>query len=166
MSITFQGTPVSISGSFPQVGQSAPRFTLCAADLSDLSLDHLKGQLVVLNIFPSVDTPVCANSVRAFNERAASLSNVTVLCISADLPFAMSRFCGAEGIEGVKTASFFRSPTFTEDYGVNLNEGALSGLATRAVIVLNEDGKVVHSELVSEITDEANYDAAISALGL
>ncbi|WP_249185555.1 MULTISPECIES: thiol peroxidase [unclassified Moritella] len=165
MSITFQGTPVSVSGTFPQVGQVAPSFTLCAADLSELSLDSLKGQQVVLNIFPSIDTPVCATSVRAFNEKAASIDNVTVLCISADLPFATSRFCGAEGIEGVKTASFFRSPTFTEDYGVNLNEGALAGLATRAVIVLNEEGKVVHSELVSEITDEVNYDAAISVLG-
>lgn len=165
MSITFQGTAVSVSGTFPEVGQAAPNFTLCAADLSELRLDNLKGQQVVLNIFPSIDTPVCATSVRAFNDKAAGINNVTVLCISADLPFATSRFCGSEGIEGVQTASFFRSPTFTEDYGVNLNEGALAGLAARAVIVLNEDGKVVHCELVSEITDEANYEAAIAVLG-
>lgn len=165
MSITFQGTPVSVSGTFPQVGQIAPNFTLCAADLSELSLASLKGKKVVLNIFPSIDTPVCAMGVRAFNEKAAGIDNVVVLCISADLPFATSRFCAAEGIEGVKTASFFRSPVFTEDYGVNLNEGALAGLATRAVVVLDEESKVVHSELVSEITDEANYDAALAVLG-
>ncbi|WP_322619566.1 thiol peroxidase [Shewanella sp. YLB-07] len=165
MTVTFQGSPVSLSGTFPQTGQTALDFTLCAADLNDLTLDSLKGQKLVLNIFPSIDTPVCANSVRAFNEKASSLNNVTVLCISADLPFATSRFCGAEGIDGVITASFFRSPSFTEDYGVNLNEGALKGLATRAILVIDEEGTIVHRELVSEITEEPNYEAAIAALG-
>ncbi|AQS37224.1 thiol peroxidase (atypical 2-Cys peroxiredoxin) [Shewanella psychrophila] len=165
MSITFQGSPVSVSGTLPQTRQIAPNFTLCAADLSDITLESLKGQKVVLNIFLSIDTPVCASSVRTFNEKASALDNVTVLCISADLPFATDRFCGAEGIEGVKTASCFRSPSFTEDYGVNLNQGALKGLATRAVLVVNEEGIIVHSELVSEITEEPNYEAAIAALG-
>ncbi|OAN13264.1 lipid hydroperoxide peroxidase [Photobacterium jeanii] len=164
MSITFQGNPVSVSGSFLQVGQKAPDFTLCSAELSDFSLESLKGKKAVLNIFPSIDTPVCAMSVRTFNERASSLDNVTVLCISADLPFATGRFCGAEGLDKVEMASFFRSPSFTEDYGVNLDEGALKGLASRAVIVLNEEGTVLHSELVSEITEEANYEAALASL--
>ncbi|CAH8189253.1 thiol peroxidase [Vibrio aestuarianus] len=164
MSVTFQGNPVSISGLFPNSNQVAANFTLCAEDLSDLTLNDLKGKNVVLNIFPSIDTPVCAASVRAFNEKAASLDNTVVLCVSADLPFATSRFCGAEGIDNVQMASFFREPFFTESYGVNLNEGALKGLSARAVIVINQDGIIKHSELVSEITDEPNYEAAIMAL--
>lgn len=163
--VTFQGNPVSVSGTFPAVGTKAPAFTLCSADLSDVTLSDLKGKKVVLNIFPSIDTPVCADSVRRFNKEAAALENTVVLCVSADLPFATSRFCGAENIENVKTASTFRSPSFTEDYGVNLDAGALKGLATRAVVVIDEEGTVIHSELVAEITNEANYDAAIAALG-
>ncbi|CEO41599.1 thiol peroxidase [Photobacterium kishitanii] len=164
MSVTAEGKKVSISGSFPQSGQQAPEFTLCAADLSDLTLSSLKGKKVVLNIFPSVDTPTCAMSVRAFNKAAADVTNTVVVCISADLPFATSRFCAAEGIENVKTASFFRAPEFTQDYGVNINAGPLKGLAARAVIVINEDGQVIYSELVAEIKDEPNYEAAITAL--
>ncbi|KMV30062.1 thiol peroxidase [Photobacterium swingsii] len=164
MSITFQGNPVSVSGTFPKAGEKAPSFTLCSAELNDFSLESLRGKKVVLNIFPSIDTPVCANSVRIFNEKAVNLENVTVLCISADLPFATGRFCGAEGLDNVETASFFRSSSFTEDYGVNLNDGALKGLATRAVVVINEEGTVLYSELVSEITEEANYDLALESL--
>ncbi|RXJ73343.1 lipid hydroperoxide peroxidase [Veronia nyctiphanis] len=162
--VTFQGNPVSVSGTFPAAGQQAPEFTLCAADLTDLTSENLKGKKVVLNIFPSVDTPVCAASVKAFNEKAASKENTVILCISADLPFATGRFCAAEGIEGVQMASFFRNTEFAEAYGVNLNEGALKGLATRAVVCLNEEGLVVHAERVAEITEEPNYDEALAAL--
>ncbi len=129
MSVTAEGKKVSISGSFPQSGQQAPEFTLCAADLSDLTLSSLKGKKVVLNIFPSVDTPTCAMSVRAFNKAAADVTNTVVVCISADLPFATSRFCAAEGIENVKTASFFRAPEFTQDYGVNINARSFKRLS-------------------------------------
>ena len=164
MSVTAEGKKVSISGVFPQSGQQAPEFTLCGADLSDLTLSSLKGKKVVLNIFPSVDTPTCAMSVRKFNQTAADVDNTIVVCISADLPFAASRFCAAEGLANVKTASFFRAPEFTQDYGVNINAGPLKGLAARAVVVLNEDGQVTYSELVAEIKDEPNYDAAMAAL--
>lgn len=162
--VTFQGSAIKLSGSFPQVGTQAPEFTLCGSDLGDISLSSLKGKNVVLNIFPSIDTPVCALGVKAFNQKAASIDNTVVLCISADLPFATGRFCAAEGIENVQMASFFRSPEFTQAYGVKLAEGALRDLATRAVIVLNEEGTVIHAELVAEITDEPNYDAAIAVL--
>lgn len=162
--LTFHANPVSVSGVFPLVGTKAPDFTLCAVDLADIALSELTTKKIVLNIFPSVDTPVCAQSVRRFNEAASKLDNTLVVCISADLPFAMSRFCGAEGIENVKTLSFFRSPNFTQDYGVNLDEGALKGFAARAVIVIDTNGIVTHSELVSEITDEPNYEAALKAL--
>ncbi len=163
--VTFQGDEVSISGSFPTAGTQAPNFALCGGDLSDVTLADLKGKKVVLNIFPSIDTPVCAASVRRFNESAAAMSNTAVLCVSADLPFAFGRFCEVEGLKNVQAASFFRSPSFTEDYGVNLNAGPLKGLAARAVVILNEEGKVVYSQLVSEITEEPNYDAALAALG-
>ncbi|WP_017093476.1 thiol peroxidase [Vibrio splendidus] len=164
MSITFQGNPVSISGQIPKPNQVAPSFTLCDKDLNDLTLESLKGKNILLNIFPSIDTPVCATSVRTFNEKAANLDSTIVLCISADIPFAMNRFCGAEGIDNVKTASFFREPSFTEDFGVNLNEGALKGFSARAVIVINSEGVVKYSELVPEITTEPNYEAAMAAL--
>ncbi|MEZ9125524.1 thiol peroxidase [Vibrio atlanticus] len=164
MSITFQGNPVAISGLFPKPNQVAPSFTLCDKELNNLTLESLKGKNVLLNIFPSIDTPVCAASVRTFNEKFANLDNTIVLCISADLPFAMNRFCGAEGIDKVTTASFFRESSFTENYGVNLNEGALEGLAARAVIVIGQDGIVKHSELVSEITTEPNYESALAVL--
>ncbi|PKF50943.1 thiol peroxidase [Enterovibrio nigricans] len=163
--VIFQGNAITLAGSFPQVGTQAPEFTLCGADLSDVVLTSLRGKRVVLNIFPSIDTPVCALGVKAFNERAANSQNTVVLCISADLPFATARFCAAEGIENVATASFFRAPEFAELYGVKLAEGPLTGLAARAVIVINEEGLVTHAELVSEITNEPNYDAAMTTLG-
>ena len=149
----------------PAVGSAAPAFSLTGGDLSAVTSDGLAGGRVVLNIFPSVDTPVCAQSVRAFNERAAALEDTTVVCVSADLPFAAGRFCAAEGIENVTTGSTFRNPEFGDDYGVAIAGGALAGLCARAVVVIGADGTVLHSQLVPEITDEPDYDAAIAALG-
>lgn len=162
--ITLGGSPVNTSGEVPAAGSPAPDFSLTGGDLSPISKADLAGQNVVLNIFPSVDTPTCATSVRTFNERAASLENTTVLCVSADLPMAQGRFCGAEGIENVKTASTFRNPEFLETFGVAMSDGKLQGLCARAVVVMNGEGQVVHSELVSEIANEPNYDAALGAL--
>ncbi|MDC5804319.1 thiol peroxidase [Vibrio europaeus] len=162
--VTFQGAAVPVSGSFPAKGSQATALSLTAGDLSELTLDSLKGKKVILNIFPSIDTPVCAQSVRAFNEKAASKDNTVVLCVSADLPFAAARFCELEGIEGVQHASTFRSPEFAQDYGVAISEGALAGLTARAVVCVNEEGLVTHSELVAEITEEPNYDAALASL--
>ena len=158
------GNPVHTVGDLPAVGSSAPAFTLTKANLSELTPADLTGQRVVLNIFPSIDTATCASSVRKFNELAGSLDNTTVVCVSADLPFAQGRFCGAEGLSNVTTASSFRS-TFGSDYGLTLVDGALAGLLARAVVVVDESGTVVHTELVSEIAIEPNYDAAIAALG-
>ena len=160
-----RGNPVNTSGDLPAVGSSAPDFSLTGGDLSPVSSGDFSGQRVVLNIFPSIDTPTCANSVRAFNERAADLDNTTVLCVSADLPFAQGRFCGAEGLENVKTASTFRNPEFMSAYGVGMVDGPLAGLCARAVVVVDASGDVVHSQLVGEIADEPDYDAAIGALG-
>ena len=159
------GNPVNTSGDLPAVGGAAPSFTLTNNDLSSVSSQDLSGQRIVLNIFPSVDTPTCATSVRTFNERASSLDNTTVLCVSSDLPFAQGRFCGAEGIDNVMTVSTFKNPEFMSDYGVGLVDGKLEGLCARAVVVLDEAGNVVHQELVAEIAEEPNYDAAIDALG-
>lgn len=158
------GNAVNTSGDLPAPGSSAPAFALVASDLSTVSSEDLAGQRVVLNIFPSVDTPTCATSVRTFNERAAALDNTTVVCVSADLPFAAKRFCGAEGIENVTTGSTFRG-SFLDDYGVRLVDGPLEGVAARAVVVLDGDGTVLHTELVPEIANEPDYDAAIAALG-
>lgn len=160
-----RGNPVQTSGDLPAVGAQAPEFSLTGGDLGPVSSSDFSGQRVVLNIFPSIDTPTCAASVRTFNERAASMDNTAVLCVSADLPFAHGRFCGAEGIENVKTASTFRSSDFADSYGVGMVDGPLAGLTARAVVVLDTDGTVLHNELVSEIADEPNYDAAISSLG-
>ena len=160
-----RGNPVNTSGELPAVGSAAPAFALTGSDLGPVTTDDLSGQRIVLNIFPSIDTPTCAQSVRTFNERAAGLDNTTVLCVSADLPFAAGRFCGAEGIENVKTASTFRNPEFLQDYGVGMVDGPLSGLCARAVVVLDESGQVAHTQLVGEIADEPDYDAAIAALG-
>lgn len=160
-----RGNPVNTSGDLPAVGSAAPAYSLTGGDLSPVNSGDFAGQRVVLNIFPSVDTPTCANSVRAFNERAASLDNTSVVCVSADLPFAQARFCGAEGLENVKTASTFRSPEFMNDFGVGMVDGPLTGLCARAVVVVDGDGQVVHSQLVPEIADEPDYDAAIAALG-
>ncbi len=160
-----RGNPVNTSGDLPAVGAAAPAFTLTKGDLGALSSADLAGQRVVLNIFPSVDTPTCATSVRTFNERAAGLDNTTVVCVSADLPFAQSRFCGAEGIENVTTGSTFKNPEFLSDYGVGMVDGPLEGLCARAVVVMDGNGNVVHTQLVPEIADEPDYDAAINALG-
>ena len=162
--VTFKGDiKVNISGALPASGTAAPDFTLVKSDLSEISLKDLKGKKVVLNIFPSIDTGVCATSVRKFNKEAAGLSNTVVLGVSADLPFAAGRFCGAEGIENVVTASVFRNPEFAKSYGVLMENGPLKGLLARAVVVINADGTVKYSELVPEITTEPNYAAAIAA---
>ena len=161
--VTLKGNPVEVGGTFLQAGQTAPDFSLVTGDLSEKSLNDFAGKRKVLNIFPSVDTGVCAASVRKFNEKAASLNNAVVLCISQDLPFAQSRFCGAEGIENVVMLSAFRSP-FAEDYGVALASGPLAGLAARSVVVLDENNQVLYSQLVPEITEEPDYDAALAVL--
>jgi len=162
--VTFKGQPVSINGQFPAVGSIVPAFHLVGADLADVSLADYAGKRKVLNIFPSVDTGVCAASVRRFNELAGQLDNAVVLCISADLPFAQARFCGAEGLDKVKMLSLMRGRQFLNDYGVALASGPLAGLAARAVLVLDEGNKVLHAELVGEIGHEPNYDAALEAL--
>ncbi|MCO8126465.1 thiol peroxidase [Acidimicrobiia bacterium EGI L10123] len=161
--ITLGGNAVHTNGELPEQGAKAPAFELIKSDLMPVSSDDLAGQRVVLNIFPSVDTAVCATSVRAFNERAADLDDTTVVCVSADLPFAAARFCGAEGIENVVTGSTFRS-SFLDDYGVRMTDGKLAGVAARAVVVLDGDGTVLHRELVPEIAQEPDYDAAIKVL--
>lgn len=161
--VTFQGSPLETKGSLPEVGQLAPDFTLVKADLGEVTLSELKGKRVILNIFPSVDTGTCATSVRKFNEKASSLDNTQVICVSADLPFAAARFCGAEGIENVVTGSTFRS-SFGDDYGVTFVSAPLAGLMSRSVVVIDTDGKVIHTEQVAETTDEPDYDAAIAAL--
>ena len=163
-SITLGGNPIETSGDLPATGTVAPEFHLAGADLSTISSSDVAGQRVVLNIFPSVDTAVCAMSVRKFNEAAGNLDNTTVLCVSADLPFAQGRFCGAEGIANVQTASSFRT-SFGQDLGVALADGKLAGLLARAVVVLDESGTVTYTELVPEIAQEPDYDAAIAALG-
>jgi thiol peroxidase len=162
-SVTLRGNAFSTNGELPAVGSSAPDFTLTGGDLGDLTLDSLAGHKVILNIFPSIDTPTCAQSVRSFNEKAAAREGTTVVCVSEDLPFAMNRFCGAEGIENVKVASAFRSD-FTDTYGLKLTGGPLRGLAARAVVVLDEAGNVTYTQLVGEIADEPDYDAALAAL--
>lgn len=160
-----RGNPVNTSGDLPAEGSTAPAWSLTKNDLSPISSSDLTGQRVVLNIFPSLDTALCATSVRTFNERAADLDGTTVMCVSADLPFAQARFCGAEGIEHVTTASTFRNPEFLADYGVGMVDGPLAGLCARSVVVVDEDGRVVHTELVPDITQEPDYDAALAALG-
>lgn len=162
----FKGNTIHLDGTFATIGQVAPTVQLVKNDLSTFSLDECKGKYIVMNIFPSIDTGVCATSVRKFNQLAASLPNTVVLCISRDLPFAQGRFCGAEGIENVVVLSDFRDTcTFGKDYGVLMTEGPLAGLLARAVIVVAPDGKVCYAELVPEITSEPNYNEAIKALG-
>ncbi len=158
------GNPVNTIGDLPAVGSSTPSFTLTKADLTDITSADLAGQRVVLNIFPSLDTKTCAMSVRKFNELAASLDNTTVLCVSADLPFAQGRFCGAEGLTNVVTASTFRSD-FGSTYGVQLADSKMAGLMARSVVVLDEGGTVLYTQLVPSIGEEADYDAAVAALG-
>ena len=159
--ITLLGNPINTVGDLPAVGSSAPAFALTGTDLGIVSLAQFNGKPVLLNIFPSVDTPVCASSVRKFNEQA-SARGLTVLCVSKDLPFALSRFCGAEGIENVVSASAFRD-SFGEDYGVTITDGPMAGLLGRAVVVIGADGKVAYTELVPEIAQEPDYDAALAA---
>ena len=162
--VTFKGSPVQTVGELPGIGSDAPDFTLVKQDLSETTLADYSGQKLVLNIFPSIDTGVCALSVKAFNEKAAGLNNASVLCVSVDLPFAHARFCGAEGIEKVETASSFRA-NFGEHYGVTIADGPLAGLLARAVVVIDETGQVIYTELVPEIAQEPDYAAAIVALG-
>lgn len=162
--ITLGGNPIHTNGELPAVGSTAPPFTLTKSDFSPVSSADLDGRAVVLNIFPSIDTAVCATSVRTFNERAAGL-DATILCVSADLPPAAGRFCGAEGIENVSTGSTFKNPEVLDDYGVRITDGKFQGLAARAVVVIGADGKVAYSELVPEIAQEPDYEAAITALG-
>ena len=162
--VTLRGNPVQVEGELPKTGTQAPDFTLTAGDLSDATLATFAGKRKVLNIFPSVDTPTCATSVRTFNAQANELANTVVLCISADLPFAQARFCGSEGLENVKNLSDFRDSDFAVDYGVSIADGPLRGLTARAVVVLDENDNVLHSELVSEIGQEPNYEAALAVL--
>lgn len=162
--IRVKGNPVDTIGDLPAIGSQAPDFTLVKTDLSEVRLRDFAGRRLVLNIFPSVDTPTCAMSVRKFNEQASNTRNTVVLCVSADLPFAMSRFCAAEGIHNVITGSVFRSPEFGRDYGVLMTSGPLAGLLSRVVVVLDENGKVIYTQQVSEIADEPDYEAALAAL--
>jgi|SRR6478672_7060160 len=160
--ITLRGNAINTVGELPAVGSPAPGFTLTGIDLGAVSSDQFQGKAVLLNVFPSIDTPVCATSVRTFNERAAA-GGATVLCVSNDLPFAQKRFCGAEGIENVTTASAFRD-SFGQDYGITITDGPMAGLLGRAVVVIGADGNVAYTELVPEIAQEPDYDAALAAL--
>ncbi|KPI02754.1 thiol peroxidase [Actinobacteria bacterium OK006] len=162
--VRLQGNPVTVSGTFLKSGDRGPAFTLVAKDLSDTSLADFAGKRKVLNIFPSVDTDTCAASVRKFNQVTNELENTVVLCISADLPFAQSRFCGSEGLDNVVTLSTLRGRDFLQAYGVEIANGPLAGLAARAVVVLDADDRVLHSELVGEIAEEPDYDAALKSL--
>lgn len=163
-SITLKGSPVNTFGELPQVGSKAQDFTLVKRDLSETDLVSYAGRNVVLNIFPSIDTPVCAASVRQFNTEASKRENTIVLCISADLPFAHERFCGAEGLENVISLSTFRNQGFGNDYGVVITNGPLMGMMSRAVVIVGADGVVKYTEQVPEITQEPDYDAALKAL--
>ena len=162
--VTLEGNPLHVEGHFPQPGEKAHSFMLADKGLNDVALSHFAGKRKVLSIVPSLDTPTCAASTRVFNEKASSLPNTVVLVISSDLPFAQSRFCGAEGLDNVITLSTLRGRDFHRDYGVLITEHPLTGLTARAVIVLNENDTVLYSQLVPEIADEPDYDAALAAL--
>ncbi len=162
--ITLKGQPIETVGELPAVGSMAPDFLLTSTDLNDMALADFKGRRLVLNIFPSIDTGVCAASVREFNRAAAELANTQVLCISADLPFAHKRFCGAEGIENMMMLSTFRHDVFGSAYGVTMQTGPLRGLMSRAVVIIGQDGRIVYNEQVPEIAQEPNYAAALAAL--
>jgi len=162
--ITFKGETIHTVGTLPAVGSRAPAFTLTDRDLADRSLAEYQGRKIVMNIFPSIDTSVCAMSVRRFNAEAAARPGTVILCISADLPFAASRFCGAEGLDKVVTLSDFRHKEFGADFGVRITDSPLAGLLSRAVLVIDEQGEVVYTEQVPEIGQEPNYDAALGAL--
>lgn len=162
--VTLRGNTVNTSGNLPVVGSKAPEFDLVKQDLSSVKLSDLAGKKVVLNIFPSIDTPTCATSVRKFNEKAAGRDNTVVLCVSKDLPFAAKRFCAAEGISNVITGSSFRDTAFEDAYGVKLIDSALTGLIARSVVVVDETGTVVYTELVPETGSEPDYDAALAKI--
>lgn len=162
--VTLKGNPITTSGSLPAVGSKAPDFTLAKVDLSNVSLKDFAGKKLILNIFPSVDTPTCATSVRKFNVEAAKLADTVVLCVSRDLPFAHKRFCGAEGIDKVHGVSDFRDANFGKAYGLNITSGPIAGLFSRAVVVVDGAGKVVYTEQVPEIANEPDYAKALAAL--
>ncbi len=162
--ITRQGIEIEISGNLPPMGTTAPSFSLAATDLADVGLSDFAGKKVILNIFPSIDTPTCANSVRAFNEQAAAMDNTVVLCISPDLPYAHKRFCEVENIDNVIALSTFRTPEFGRDYGVTMISTQRRGLLARAVVVIDEKGKVIYTELVPELTREPDYQAALRSI--
>lgn len=162
--ITLGGNPVNTNGELPKTGTIAPDFKLVKNDLSEVSLADFTGKKLVLNIFPSVDTTTCAASVRTFNDKASGLENTTVLCISRDLPFAQKRFCGAEGLENVTNLSDFKTGSFGKDYGLEILDGKLAGLHSRAIVVIDENGKVAYTEQVGDIVDEPDYDAALASL--
>jgi thiol peroxidase len=162
--IAFKGNPINTSGSLPQVGDKAPDFTLVNTDLEEVKLSDFKGKTVVLNIFPSLDTGVCAASVRKFNEKAGSKDNTVILGISSDLPFAAGRFCSMEGIKNTIALSVFRDDSFAKDYGVLLVDGPMKGLTARAVVIVNPEGKVIYNQLVPEITEEPDYNSAIDSI--
>jgi thiol peroxidase len=162
--ITLKGVPVQTCGELPEIGKPCPDFCLTGVDLGDLTLTGLQGKRVILNIFPSLDTPVCADSVKLFNARATEPADTVVLCVSMDLPFAHKRFCGTQGLERVVPASAFRSPDFAENFGVGILDGPLAGLLARSIVVLDENGTVVLTQLVPEITQEPDYDLAIAII--
>lgn len=162
--ITLQGKEIYTISRLPEVGSQAPNFNLLTTDLNKVTLDDYKGHKVVMNIFPSIDTGVCATSVRKFNEKASGLENTKVLCISRDLPFAQSRFCGAEGLDNVECLSDFKEGTFGRSYGVEITESGFSGLHARAIVVLDESGKVTYTQLVPEIAEEPDYEKALKSL--
>jgi thiol peroxidase len=163
--ITFKGNPVETIGALPAVNTKAPDFRLTTTDLSDVSMNNYAGKRLILNIFPSIDTPVCAASARRFNEEAGRLDNTVVLCISADLPFAHNRFCELEGLKDVVSLSVFRSPDFGKDYGVTITTGPLAGLLSRAIVIIDQSGTVTYTQQVSEIAEEPDYGAALEAAG-
>ena len=162
--ITLKDNPINTNGSLPAVGTQAPEFLLTKTDLSDVTAEDLRGKRVILNIFPSIDTEVCAASVRFFNAKANTLDNTTVLCVSDDLPFAQKRFCGAEGLSNVISASELRNRDFGDKYGVRIIDGPLAGVMSRAIVIIDAAGKVIYTEQVPEITQDPNYDAALAAL--
>jgi thiol peroxidase len=163
-SITLGGNPINTNGNLPETGKPAPEFNLVQTDMTSTTLNDFRGKKLVLNIFPSVDTGVCATSIRTFNEKAAALENTSVLCISRDLPFAQARFCGAEGLDNVVSLSDFKDGSFGRDYGVMIEDSAFAQLHARAIVVIDEKGKVVYTEQVPEVGQEPNYEAALNSL--
>jgi len=162
--IEFKGSPIHTAGHLPEIGSKAPDFKVVKTDLSTLSLSDFKGKKIVLNIFPSIDTPVCAATVRKFNTEATKLQNSVVFCISKDLPFAQKRFCASEGLDNVITGSEFRDSSFSQAYGVSIIDGPLQGLFSRAILVINQEGEVVYTEQVTEIAQEPDYEKALTAV--